>query len=84
MDTDTAVQAFLKDVPKARQPFAISWITHVSYVAQEAEESGEAYNEVTARMRQKNIQVLVLSLTMPQPALLSQPAAPGGHSVQCS
>lgn len=60
MDGDTAVQAFLSDVPRTRQPFAISWITHVSYVAQEAEESGEAHAEVTAQMRQKNIQVLVL------------------------
>ena len=61
MDDDTAVQAFLKDVPRTRQPFAVSWITHVSYVAQKEEESGEAYDEVTERMRQKNIQVLVLS-----------------------
>lgn len=68
MDEDTAhlptqgqaVPAFLKTVPKARQPFAMSWITHVSYVAQKEEETGEAYDEVTARMRQKNIQVLVL------------------------
>lgn len=61
MDDDTAVQAFLKDVPRTRQPFAVSWITHVSYVAQTEEESGEARDEVTERMRQKNIQVLVLS-----------------------
>lgn len=60
MDEDTAVPTFLKAIPKARQPFAMSWITHVSYVAQKEEESGEAYDEVTARMRQKNIQVLVL------------------------
>lgn len=60
MDDETAVQTFLKDVPRARQPFAISWITHVSYVAQKEEEAGEAYDEVIERMRQKNIQVLVL------------------------
>ncbi|GIK54583.1 MAG: hypothetical protein HND44_00895 [Chloroflexi bacterium] len=69
MDEDTAcpcvgrwaVPVFLKDVPKARQPFAMSWITHVSYVAQKEEETGETLGEVTERMRQKNIQVLVLS-----------------------
>lgn len=61
MDDDMAVQTCLKDVPRARQPFAISWITHVSYVAQKEEETGETYDDVTERMRQKNIQVLVLS-----------------------
>lgn len=60
MDEDASVQTFLKTVPKTRQSFAVSWITHVSYVAQKEEETGEAYDEVTARMRQKNIQVLVL------------------------
>lgn len=61
MDGDTAVQAFLSDVPRTRQPFAISWITHVSYVAQEAEEKDAALDDLTERMRQKNIRVLVLS-----------------------
>lgn len=61
MDEETAVSTFLKDVPQARQPFAISWITHVSYVAQKEEETGEALDEVTERMRGKNIQVLVLA-----------------------
>ncbi|MCP4358507.1 MAG: hypothetical protein GY796_10870 [Chloroflexi bacterium] len=61
MDKDTAVSTFMKDIPKARQPFAISWITHVSYVAQKAEETGTARNEMTERMRHKNIQMLVLS-----------------------
>lgn len=61
MDHDAAVQTFLKDIPRVRQPFAISWITHVSYLAQKEEESGEPHAEVTERMRQKNIQVLVLS-----------------------
>lgn len=61
MDGDTAVQAFLSDVPRIRQPFAISWITHVSYVAQEAEEKDAALDDLTERMRQKNIRVLVLS-----------------------
>lgn len=61
MADDPTAQTFLQDVPKARQTFVISWITHVSYVAQKEEETGEAFDEVAARMRQKNIRVLVLN-----------------------